>query len=216
MDEDSPYDESCNYKGMLVQYYQTMKEEFPVFTYTKVGIKFQCKISDAANNRDATGNVEQTKKKAESHASYIMLKFIMYPNSAVSTTWNQPIPTLKIPTIKIEKNTEMDVDDVEMKINTTNIPTNTYTNTYTTSTNNSVNASTNSSVNTTINRTDRLDDFIGNKNYKGNLLEHWREAFQGENCGQVFLHYNNIATKGSKENLFDRRPHLGLPAWFKK
>ena len=52
--------------------------------------------------------------------------------------------------------------------------------------------------------------------YKGNLLEHWREAFQGENCGQVFLHYNNIATKGSKENLFDRRPHLGLPAWFKK
>jgi hypothetical protein len=52
--------------------------------------------------------------------------------------------------------------------------------------------------------------------YKGNLLEHWREPFEGTNCGQVFLHYNNIATKGSKENLFDRRPHLGLPAWFKK
>ena len=52
--------------------------------------------------------------------------------------------------------------------------------------------------------------------YKGNLLEHWRDAFQGENCGQVFLHYNNEATKGSKENLFDRRPHLGLPAFFKK
>lgn len=52
--------------------------------------------------------------------------------------------------------------------------------------------------------------------YKGNLLEHWRDAFQGENCCQVFLHYNNQATEGSKENLFDRRPHLGLPAWFKK
>jgi len=52
--------------------------------------------------------------------------------------------------------------------------------------------------------------------YKGNLLEHWRDSFQGENCGQVFLHYNNEATEGSKENLFDRRLHLGLPAWFKK
>jgi hypothetical protein len=52
--------------------------------------------------------------------------------------------------------------------------------------------------------------------YRGNLLEHWRDAFQGENCGQVFLHYNNEATKGSKENLFDKRPHLGLPAFFKK
>jgi len=52
--------------------------------------------------------------------------------------------------------------------------------------------------------------------YRGNLLEHWRDAFQGENCGQVFLHYNNETTKGSKENLFDKRPHLGLPASFKK
>jgi len=52
--------------------------------------------------------------------------------------------------------------------------------------------------------------------YRGNVLEHWRDAFQGENCGQVFLHYNNEATEGSKENLFDRRPHLGLPSWFKQ
>jgi hypothetical protein len=52
--------------------------------------------------------------------------------------------------------------------------------------------------------------------YKGNELEHWREPFQGENCAQVFLHYNNIATKGAKENLFDTRPHLGLPDEFKK
>jgi hypothetical protein len=52
--------------------------------------------------------------------------------------------------------------------------------------------------------------------YRGNELEHWREPFEGENCGQVFLHYNNIETKGSKENIFDGRPHLGLPSWFKK
>jgi len=52
--------------------------------------------------------------------------------------------------------------------------------------------------------------------YKGNELEHWREEFKGENCTQVFLHYNNIKTKGSKENIYDRRPHLGLPGWFKK
>jgi hypothetical protein len=51
--------------------------------------------------------------------------------------------------------------------------------------------------------------------YKGNLLEHWREPFEGDHCAQVFLHYNNIETEGSKDNLFDRRPHLGLPAWFK-
>jgi len=52
--------------------------------------------------------------------------------------------------------------------------------------------------------------------YKGNELEHWREAFEGTDCCQVFLHYNNVATKGSNENLFDKRPHLGLPSWFKK
>ena len=52
--------------------------------------------------------------------------------------------------------------------------------------------------------------------YRGNELEHWREPFQGEDCVQVFLHYNNTATKGSKENLFDKRPHLGLPPYFKR
>jgi len=51
--------------------------------------------------------------------------------------------------------------------------------------------------------------------YRGNFLEHWRDAFKGENCGQVFLHYNNKATKGSEDNKFDKRPHLGLPSWFK-
>jgi hypothetical protein len=52
--------------------------------------------------------------------------------------------------------------------------------------------------------------------YKGNELEHWREPFEGEQCCQVFLHYNNIKTKGSNENLFDTRPHLGLPQFFRK
>ena len=51
--------------------------------------------------------------------------------------------------------------------------------------------------------------------YKGNILEHWRDAFDGQDCGQVFLHYNNAATKGSEDNIFDNRPHLGLPSWYK-
>jgi hypothetical protein len=51
--------------------------------------------------------------------------------------------------------------------------------------------------------------------YKGNLCEHWRDAFEGEDCAQVFLHYNNQATKGSSDNIFESRPHLGLPSYFK-
>jgi hypothetical protein len=51
--------------------------------------------------------------------------------------------------------------------------------------------------------------------YKGNLCEHWRDSFEGEDCAQVFLHYNNEATKGSNDNIFDGRSHLGLPSWFK-
>jgi hypothetical protein len=50
--------------------------------------------------------------------------------------------------------------------------------------------------------------------YKGMELEHWREPFEGENCAQVFLHYNNFS-KESENNIFDGRPHLGLPRWFK-
>jgi len=52
--------------------------------------------------------------------------------------------------------------------------------------------------------------------YRGIDLEHWRKPFKGEECIQVFLHYNNVKTKGAKENIFDKRPHLGLPSWFKK
>jgi hypothetical protein len=51
--------------------------------------------------------------------------------------------------------------------------------------------------------------------YRGNMLEHWREEFKGTDCGQVFLHYNNASTKGAKDNIFDKRKHLGLPSWFK-
>ena len=47
--------------------------------------------------------------------------------------------------------------------------------------------------------------------YRGNELEHWREEFKGENCAQVFLHYNDINTKGARENIYDKRKHLGLP-----
>ena len=42
------------------------------------------------------------------------------------------------------------------------------------------------------------------------------KKFKGKLCGQVFLHYIDKKTKGSTQNLFDKRPHLGLPAWFKK
>ena len=52
--------------------------------------------------------------------------------------------------------------------------------------------------------------------YRGVELEHWREKFKGKECVQVFLHYNNRKTPGAKDNMFDRRPHLGLPNWFKR
>jgi len=52
--------------------------------------------------------------------------------------------------------------------------------------------------------------------YSGCELEHWREKFKGKECIQVFLHYNNRKTRGSKDNMFDKRLHLGLPSWFKR
>jgi hypothetical protein len=52
--------------------------------------------------------------------------------------------------------------------------------------------------------------------YSGCELEHWREKFKGKDCAQVFLHYNNRKTLGAKDNMFDKRPHLGLPSWFKR
>ena len=52
--------------------------------------------------------------------------------------------------------------------------------------------------------------------YSGCELEHWREKFKGKECVQVFLHYNDRKTPGAKDNRFDKRPHLGLPSWFKR
>ena len=52
--------------------------------------------------------------------------------------------------------------------------------------------------------------------YSGCELEHWREKFKGKQSVQVFLHYNNTKTRFAKDNIFDRRLHLGLPNWFKR
>jgi hypothetical protein len=52
--------------------------------------------------------------------------------------------------------------------------------------------------------------------YRGCELEHWRESFGGENCVQVFLHYNHANGSFAKDNLFDGRIHIGLPNWFKQ
>ena len=52
--------------------------------------------------------------------------------------------------------------------------------------------------------------------YQGMVLEHWREEFQGDNCAQVFLHYNNQKSKNADKNIYDGRKHLGLPSWFKQ
>ena len=52
--------------------------------------------------------------------------------------------------------------------------------------------------------------------YRGCDLEHWRNAFKGNDCGQVFLHYNDSDGKEAEKNKFDKRPMIGLPSWFKK
>ena len=48
--------------------------------------------------------------------------------------------------------------------------------------------------------------------YSGCDLEHWREPFEGDVCGQVFLHYNNVNGQFKDINIFDGRDKLGLPA----
>lgn len=47
--------------------------------------------------------------------------------------------------------------------------------------------------------------------YRGCELEHWRDQFKGEICGQVFFHYNDANDPMSEKNKFDDRPILGLP-----
>ena len=48
--------------------------------------------------------------------------------------------------------------------------------------------------------------------YSGCELEHWRETFQGNICGQVFLHYNHRNGRFGESNKFDKRAMLGLPS----
>ena len=47
--------------------------------------------------------------------------------------------------------------------------------------------------------------------YSGCELELWREPFEGDNCAQVFLHYNNVDGPFGTQNKFDKRPLLGIP-----
>ena len=47
--------------------------------------------------------------------------------------------------------------------------------------------------------------------YSGCELEHWREPFEGNTCGQVFLHYNHVNGPFAEKNRFDKRPMLGIP-----
>ena len=51
--------------------------------------------------------------------------------------------------------------------------------------------------------------------YSGCELEHWRKPFEGQVCGQVFLHYNHRNGPFAEKNKFDERPMLGLPAFAK-
>ena len=47
--------------------------------------------------------------------------------------------------------------------------------------------------------------------YSGCDLEHWREEFKGNLCGQVFLHYNHADGQFAKSNYLDGRKMLGVP-----
>lgn len=51
--------------------------------------------------------------------------------------------------------------------------------------------------------------------YQGNKVHHWRDAFEGTTQFQVFMHY--VEADGEhKDQLFDTRPYIGLPADTKK
>jgi hypothetical protein len=51
--------------------------------------------------------------------------------------------------------------------------------------------------------------------YSGCELEHWRKPFEGDVCGQVFLHYNHVDGPFAEKNKFDGRPMLGVPSGIK-
>ena len=52
--------------------------------------------------------------------------------------------------------------------------------------------------------------------YRGCDLEHWRNSFKGNDCVQVFLHYNDLNSKFSDSNKFDGRKMLGVPSNLEK
>ena len=52
--------------------------------------------------------------------------------------------------------------------------------------------------------------------YRGGDMEHWREAYTGKDYCQAFLHYNNAKTPKGADNIYDGRPHLGLPKNFRQ
>ena len=59
---------------------------------------------------------------------------------------------------------------------------------------------------------ERVDLKIGDMLvYSGCELEHWRKPFEGNVCVQTFLHYNDANGSFGKENIFDKRPMLGIP-----
>ena len=50
--------------------------------------------------------------------------------------------------------------------------------------------------------------------YRGCVVEHWRESFEGKECAQAFLHY--VDKYGEYKDLkYDSREHLGLPEYFR-
>jgi len=52
--------------------------------------------------------------------------------------------------------------------------------------------------------------------YRGCEIEHSRNVFEGVNQSQVFLHFNDLQGPFGGSNLYDKRPHLGLPHEFRK
>jgi hypothetical protein len=51
--------------------------------------------------------------------------------------------------------------------------------------------------------------------YKGDILPHWRDAYEGQRQTQAFLHY--VDKKGKyRDYKWDHRPYIGLPANTKK
>lgn len=47
--------------------------------------------------------------------------------------------------------------------------------------------------------------------YKGNILEHWRDPFEGDECYQTFFHYADKNGPFGEEVRYDNRPMLGFP-----